>query len=655
MPVVSDTTATVKTEVELVSANIANSARNDLKKQVSADNNSQELSKSKTEEASIQPALSEKESKSPTEKIASEIKKDATPLKKEATPEKQKSVEKIAGSEEPELSDEQIGKHPKSRDPSPAKGEPSPAKQESSPTKTDASPPKRDQSPSKRDSSPPKSGKARPKSGKKIEKQTSGSKTSEADTDNPPAPAGEQDIDQTGTNSNEKNKEVSEQNSDTRHLSVSSGPIIIIEESPSIMMDEEEEENADGAENKTAAENQPNSDTTKDPASDTDKEQPGIDQKLKEEKPEDVSKKVEFTEVACEKSSTEDSKTLEQETAALVKNAINEAQAHSSQDSTTTPEAIETIQKVDETKPELEDTLVTNSNVTGVETHKNVNDSNGKTDDKMNAAPSSPNKEVEVMEANKAQVTDDEKMCSAKSTTNGVSYVIINDDANKVASNGVKNKKMPPLKRKEKSIEKTDSAEKSDNGNKRASREVNKDDVKRHSKELKSKAEERNGSKARDNKSLSRNRKKSNERSAEMLEKNKSASEEDKNSSKKSSAQASLEEANPEESSEASDRSRAADSGVMMAEHSLSDSPKSKYKSNKGIVKIIPDDSEENKELINGKPSQRVTPTILSRMNARNNRVQIEEDEKKAREIIRKRHEQSVVSVTQAVQVSTRK
>jgi hypothetical protein len=260
-----------------------------------------------------------------------------------------------------------------------------------------------------------------------------------------------------------------------------------------------------------------------------------------------------------------------------------------------------------------------------------------------------------VMDANKSKVEDDEKMCSAKSTTNGVSYVIQNDDANKVTSNGVKNKKMPPLKRKEKSIEKSDSAEKSDNGIKRASREVNKDDVnKRHSKELKSKAEERNGSKVRENKSLSRTRKKSNDKSAELMDKNKSVSEEDKNSSKKSSAQASVEEANPEESSEASDRSRAADSGVMMAEHSLSDSPKSKFKTNKGIVKIIPD-SEENKELINGKPSQRVTPTILSRMNARNNRVQIEEDEKKAREIIRKRHEQSVVSVTQAVQVSTRK
>ncbi|XP_059472866.1 inversin isoform X2 [Neocloeon triangulifer] len=61
----------------------------------------------------------------------------------------------------------------------------------------------------------------------------------------------------------------------------------------------------------------------------------------------------------------------------------------------------------------------------------------------------------------------------------------------------------------------------------------------------------------------------------------------------------------------------------------------------------------DGKQLINGKPSQRVTP--LTKMHAIEQSAQIEEDEKKAREIIRKRHEQSVVSVTQAVQVSTRK
>lgn len=646
-----------------MSANKLNSARNDLKKEDNADHISKELSKSKSDKAPKQPISSETESKSLAEKVASEIIKNATLIETVATPEKpnNKSEQMSAASEEPKISEKQNGKHPKSRDPSPTKRESSPPKQESIPTKRDASPPKRDPSPSKKDSSPPKSGKTRPKSGKKIEKQTSGSKTSEADTDNPPsAQAGEQDIDQTGTDSNEKNnKEVSRQNSETtHHLSVSSGPIIIIEESASVMMDEDEEENADAAVN-IVEENKPIAEASKEPApaTDTDKKQTGDDKKSIEGSSEDPSKKVDITEVACEKILAEDSKNLEKETAALVKNAIKDAQeANSSPDLAITKEATETESKVDETKkPAPAKTLETKSDVTEVETHKDSNNINGKTDDKIIATPSSPKKEVEFLDSNKTLVKDEEKMCSAKSTTNGMSYVIQNDDATKGTSNGIKTKKMPPLKRKEKSIEKSDSVEKNENGSKRVSREVSKDDVKRHnSKELKSKAEERNGSKSRENKSLSKNRKKSNERSAEMMEKTKSVSEEDKNSSKKSSAQASVEEANHEESSEASDRSRAADSGVMMAEHSLSDSPKSKHKSNKGIVKVIPD-SEENKELINGKPSQRVTPTILSRMNARNNRAQIEEDEKKAREIIRKRHEQSVVSVTQAVQVSTRK
>ncbi|XP_065350410.1 protein phosphatase 1 regulatory subunit 12B [Cloeon dipterum] len=66
--------------------------------------------------------------------------------------------------------------------------------------------------------------------------------------------------------------------------------------------------------------------------------------------------------------------------------------------------------------------------------------------------------------------------------------------------------------------------------------------------------------------------------------------------------------------------------------------------------------AEPTKHLINGKPSQRVPPLPKGLHQQPIDRsAQIEEDEKKAREIIRRRHEQSVVSVTQAVQVSTRK
>ncbi|CAB3378008.1 Hypothetical predicted protein [Cloeon dipterum] len=65
--------------------------------------------------------------------------------------------------------------------------------------------------------------------------------------------------------------------------------------------------------------------------------------------------------------------------------------------------------------------------------------------------------------------------------------------------------------------------------------------------------------------------------------------------------------------------------------------------------------TEPTKHLINGKPSQRVPPLPKGLHQPIDRSAQIEEDEKKAREIIRRRHEQSVVSVTQAVQVSTRK
>jgi len=593
-----DTSATVKTEIEIKSAEKEKStnAKNELNKE------NAKLSSNESTIKNSAPTLGQKEIKSKPsspQKSLSQEKEDKDKIV--VSPEKQ-NLEKA-----------------------------------SQPEKNSSSEQKRDTSPPKRDSSPPKSGKARPKSGKR---QMSGSKKS-SETDNDTM--GTQIAEKMVENQPDAVPKLPQKESDENQkneINTSCGPVIIIDESSSVMMEEDEEPTQPAEKDKIPSEikNEAIKELKSDQTSN-----------VKTEIISAVEKEAE--KILNDANSTHKNSKTENPPAALSVIKVTKPSAPNSDlksESTKEKLECETEKKIN---VPITEPLVQKAESAIVSTQAEIH----QLDEKSENTNASPKKEVESLKpgSDKIQVENGDKMCSAKSTSNGVAYVLLDDEKNEAEilnEAKLKKKKPPAPAKKEKSVEKVDVAEKSEAANKRAPREVKKDDSKRNLKELKSKSEDRNGFKVRENKTSLKNRKPSLERAQE---KSKSVSEEEHNSFK-SSAQASLEEQNPGESSDASDRSKAADSGVMMIEPLNKDSPKNKQKS-KGVVKVMSENDE--KELFNGKPAKRVTPTSrdLTKINARNNKAQIEEDEKKAREIIRKRHEQSVVSVTQAVQVSTRK